>query len=65
MNLCINAKVEKYDGAILLFCTIPSVDRSSAITVISEISVDMAQFGSSKISSFSGLSFCALSTILS
>ena len=33
---CINAMVEKYDGAIGLLCTIPGVDRSSAITVISE-----------------------------
>jgi len=45
---CINAMVEKYDGAIGLLCTIPGIDRSSAITVISEIGVDMAQFGSSK-----------------
>ena len=47
-DACINAMVEKYDGAISLLCTIPGVDRSSAITVISEIGVDMAQFGSSK-----------------
>ena len=40
--------VEKYDGAISLLRTIPGIDRSSAITVISEIGVDMAQFGSSK-----------------
>ena len=48
VDICINAMVEKYDGAILLLCTIPGIDRSSAITVISEIGVDMAQFGSSK-----------------
>ena len=48
VGLCINAMVEKYDGAISLLCTIPGIDRSSAITVISEIGVDMAQFGSSK-----------------
>ena len=48
VDLCINAMVEKYDGAISLLCTIPGIDRSSAITVISEIGVDMAQFGSSK-----------------
>ena len=40
--------VEKYDGAISLLCTIHGIDRSSAITVISEIGVDIAQFGSSK-----------------
>ena len=48
VDICINAMVEKYDGAISLLCTIPGIDRSSAITVISEIGVDMAQFGSSK-----------------
>lgn len=48
VDLCINAMVKKYDGAISLLCTIPGIDRCSAITVISEISVDMAQFGSSK-----------------
>lgn len=45
---CINAMIEKYDGAIGLLCTIPGIDRSSAITIISEIGVDMAQFRSSK-----------------
>ena len=48
VDFCINAMIEKYDGAISLLCTIPGLDRSSAITVISEIGVDMAQFGSSK-----------------
>ncbi len=47
-DACIDAMVQKYDGAIGLLCTIPGVDRSSAITVISEIGVDMTQFGSSK-----------------
>ncbi len=40
--------VQKYEGYIALLCTIPGVDRSSAITIISEIGTDMAQFGSSK-----------------
>ena len=48
VDSCINAMIVKYDGAIGLLCTIPGIDRSSAITVISEIGVDMAQFGSSK-----------------
>ena len=48
VDICINAMVEKYDGAISLPCTIPGINRSSAITVISEIGEDMAQFGSSK-----------------
>ena len=48
VDICINAMVEKYDGVISLLCTVPGIDRSSAITIISEIGVDMAQFGSSK-----------------
>lgn len=48
VDTCINTMVEKYDGAISLLCTIPGIDRSSAITVIFEIGVDMTQFGSSK-----------------
>lgn len=45
---CINTMVDKYEGYIVLLCTIPGVDRNSAITILSEIGVDMAQFGSSK-----------------
>ena len=44
----INTMVDKYEGYIVLLCTIPGVDRSSAITILSEIGVDMAQFGTSK-----------------
>ena len=40
--------VEKHESLITLLCTIPGVDRNSAITIISEIGTDMAQFGSSK-----------------
>lgn len=48
VDSCINTLVDKYEGYIVLLCTIPGVDRNSAITIISEIGVDMAQFGSSK-----------------
>ena len=48
VDSCVNTMVEKYGRAISLLCTIPGIDRSSAITIISEIGVDMAQFGSSK-----------------
>lgn len=43
-------------------CAIPGVDRSSAITIISEVGVDMAQFSLfvPKIYRFSGPAFCAL-----
>jgi transposase len=37
-----------YESPIKLLCTIPGVDRVSAITIISEIGTDMSQFASSK-----------------
>ena len=40
--------VAPYNNAINLLCTIPGVDRDSAITIISEIGVDMSQFTDSK-----------------
>ena len=48
IDACINTMVAKYETYISLLCTIPGIDRSSAITIISEIGVDMAQFASSK-----------------
>ena len=48
VDTCTNTMVDKYEGYIALLCTIPGVERSSAITILSEIGVDMAQFGSSK-----------------
>lgn len=48
----LDAKLDKlvapYENAISLLCTIPGVDRASAITLISEIGTDMSQFHSSK-----------------
>jgi len=50
--ITLDEKLEKmvapYKGAIDLLCTIPGVDRTSAITIISEIGTDMSQFASSK-----------------
>lgn len=40
--------VAPYENAITLLCTIPGVDRASAITIISEIGTDMSQFANSK-----------------
>ena len=37
-----------YESAISLLCTIPGVYRTSAITIISEIGIDMSQFSNSK-----------------
>ncbi len=48
IDACVNDMVAKYEGEINLLCTIPGINRSSAITVISEIGTDMSQFGSSK-----------------
>lgn len=45
----INLTVEPYENAIQLFCTIPGVDRSNAITMISEIGTDMTQFSNSSV----------------
>jgi len=44
----INSLVEPYDSAVKLLCTIPGVDRNSAVTIISEIGTDMTQFSDSK-----------------
>ena len=49
VDACIECHGRKIRGChIALLCTIPGIDRSSAITILSEIGVDMAQFGSSK-----------------
>lgn len=37
----VNEMVAKYEGNINLLCTIPGIDRRSAITIISEIGTDM------------------------
>ena len=44
----INSLVEPYNNAVKLLCTIPGVDRNSAVTIISEIGTDMTQFSNSK-----------------
>ena len=48
VDACIDTMVQQYEGCIYLLCTIPGIDRRCAITIISEIGVDMTQFGSSK-----------------
>ena len=40
--------VKPHEDAISFLCTIPGVDRTSAVTIISEIGTDMSQFSSSK-----------------
>lgn len=48
VDAVIDSLVENQEGLISLLCTIPGLDRKSAIIVISEIGDDMSQFGSSK-----------------
>lgn len=52
----IDEMVVGYENCIQLLCTIPGVDRKSAITVISEIGVDMTQWSSHyKLVAWAGL----------
>lgn len=44
----LDAMVAPHETAISLMCTIPGVNRPSAITILSEIGPDMSQFSSSK-----------------
>lgn len=48
LDAAIDELTKPYESAISLLCTIPGVDRKSAITIISEIGTDMSQFGDSK-----------------
>lgn len=52
----INALVAPYEDYISLLMTIPGIDRNSAITIISEIGVDMSQFSNHyRLSAWAGL----------
>ena len=48
IDAAIDVLAKPFDSAIDLLCTIPGIQRDSAITVISEIGTDMSQFDSSK-----------------
>jgi transposase len=48
LDEALNRMSEPYGSYIKVLCTIPGVDRQSAITIISEIGTDMSQFSSSK-----------------
>jgi len=48
LDSAIDDMVTEHEGLISLLCTIPGVDRRSAVTIISEIGTDMTQFDSSK-----------------
>lgn len=52
----IGTLVAPYEGYITLLCTIPGVDRNSAITILSEIGTDMSQFKNHyRLTSWAGL----------
>ena len=52
----IDSIVSPYESAINLLCSVPGVDRKSAITIISEIGTDMSQFSSHyRLASWAGL----------
>lgn len=56
LNKIIDVLVEPYENYISLLCTIPGVDRNSAITILSEIGTDMSQFSSHyRLTSWAGL----------
>jgi transposase len=48
LDQALSKMVKPYESTIELLCTIPGVDRQSAITIISEIGTDMSQFSNSK-----------------
>jgi transposase len=48
IDTMIDSLIAPYENAVQLLSTIPGIKRDSAITIISEIGIDMAQFSSSK-----------------
>ena len=48
VDSAVNVMIAKREQLIALLCTIPSVDRNSAITIISKVGDDISQFGFSK-----------------
>lgn len=56
LNQIIDSLVAPYESYIDLLCTIPGIDRNSAIGILSEISNDMSQFKShDRLTSWAGL----------
>lgn len=48
VDSAVDSMIAKHEPLFSLLCTIPGLDRNSAITIISEIGNDMSPFGSSK-----------------
>ena len=56
LDKLIDLMIEPYEDYISFLCQIPGVSRNSAITILSEIGVDMNQFTSSRrLTSWAGL----------
>ena len=56
LDKIIDSLVKPFESYIDLLCTIPGIDRNSAITIISEIGVDMSQFSNHyRLSAWAGL----------
>lgn len=56
LRIIIDNLVAPYENYISLLCTIPGIDRNSAITIISEIGTDMSQFANHyRLTSWAGL----------
>jgi len=56
INNIIDVLVKPYESYIKFLCTIPGVDRKSAITIIAEIGTDMSQFSSHhRLTAWAGL----------
>ncbi|MGM9858623.1 MAG: IS110 family transposase [Bacilli bacterium] len=56
LDKIIDSLVAPYESYIDLLCTIPGIDRKSAISILSEISNDMSQFNSHyRLTSWAGL----------
>ena len=59
IDTMLDSLITPYENAVQLLCTIPGVDRNSAITVISEIGTDMTPFSNSKrLYCWAGLTPC-------
>ena len=59
IDTMLDSLITPYENAVQLLCTIPGVDRNSAITVISKIGTDMTPFSNSKrLYCWAGLTPC-------
>ena len=56
LRTIIDSLIKPYEDYINLLCTIPGVDRNSAIIILSEIGIDMTQFSNHyRLTSWAGL----------